>query len=339
MSYHVIKTWSLLGKSRVKKFNEILYVLLTLGFGMLYPFMLLKFADQHQGVFLGSALEEFIIIGNTCIFGLFIFIILLGFLNKFKTRKDPPQFQDFQSYEQFCKKFLENYDRKNTIRRKYSHLIPGAVVIVIILICYFLQPILKGAWRDYAYFIIIIIGIDFALAFLLEDLIRLLAFNYMPNFAVKLCKAGLYSDELDTFSSTFVMVFSFGPFIFFSFPIFFIILLISSIADAMSSIIGIQYSHKNHYFPKNGHKTIEGYLSGFFFSFFSAFIAILFSNVMGYSQWSLSLSIMVSLIASFTFFFIDMLTSIIKLQDNILNPFGVGIALLLFLSFLNISIY
>ncbi|MHA1688378.1 MAG: hypothetical protein ACTSUN_03410 [Promethearchaeota archaeon] len=335
----MIKSWNLSGKSRLKKFNEILYLLLTLGFGLLYPFMLLKFANQHPGVFLSTALEEFIIIGNICIFGLFIFIIILGFLNKFKNKKEAPQFQDLKGYEQFCKQFLENYDSTNTIRRKYSHLLPCVVVVVIILVCYFLQGILKEAWRDYAYFIIIIIGIDFALAFLLEDLIRLLAFNYMPNFAIKLCRAGLYSDELDTFSSTFVMVFSFGPFIFFSFPIFFIILMISSIADAMSSIVGIKFSHENHYFPKNGHKTIEGYLSGFFFSFISAFLAIFFSNLMGYSHWSFSLSFMSSLIASFTFLFIDLLTSKIKLQDNILNPFGVGFVLLLFLSTMNVSIY
>ncbi len=338
MIYFLYSTWNLPSKTKYKKINEIIYIIITLGFGILYPFLLLYFADNHPGIFLPTAIEEFTLIGNVFIFGLFVMIILAGILNKLRHGKSQ-RTPNYPDYESFKKQFLKEYEVKNTTRRKYPHILPAFVVIFIILLCYLMKGILMDAWSDYAFFIIIVIGIDFAFMFILEDLIRLLAFDYMPHFVINLCKAGLYSDELDTFSSTFVMIFSFGPFIVLSFPIFFIILLISSIADAMSSVVGMHFYNKRHYFPKNSHKTIEGYLAGAGFSFICSIFGAVFSNIMGFSEWSFSLIILIAIIASIIFLGIDLLTSRIKLQDNFLNPICIGIGIITFLSLLNIPLF
>lgn len=339
MAMHTYSSWNSPEKPNYKKFNEMVYIILTACFGITYPFFVINFAKEHPGVFLPTALEEFTLIGNVFIFGLFLLMILVGFLNNRRKKKMGPNVKKFKDYKAFCKDFLNNYEQKNSIRRKYSHVLPGILVIFVILSSYSLKPILLDAWKDYAFFIIIVIGIDFAFAFLLEDIIRLLAFDYMPYFVLRLCREALYPDELDTFSSTFVMVFSFGFFILVSFPIFFIVLLVSSIGDAMSSVVGITYSHKKHNFPKNTRKTIEGYIGGTTFSFLSAIFGVLFSNWIGFSDWPFQITLLAAVVASITFLGIDILTSITKLQDNYLNSFGVGLTLILLLSLYNIPIF
>ena len=196
-----------------------------------------------------------------------------------------------------------------------------------------------GAWIDYALFFSIIIGVGFASTFIIEDLIRLFDFSYMPPNARKLCEAGLTPDELDSFSSTSVMIFSFGPFIFFGFPIFFIAITITTIADAMASIFGIAAENKGkkHLFPKWSDKSIEGYVGGTLFTFLCVVASVAFSNLLGLSDWSIGIIISLALLLSIEFFLIDFITTKIKLQDNFLNPFIMGFTAVLYLMALNVA--
>ncbi len=340
MFIHIFKTWNLEDKRISKKINELVYTFLTLAFAIYYPFLILRLSGNTKGIIFPNAVDEFTLLGNIFIVGVMIGISMWGISAKIRTIRNPELLKEKNNYELFCKKLLENYSERSKLQRRVTHILPSAVVSLCIIIYYFLfQGLLGNAWRNYALFFVVIIGIDFALTFLLEDLIRLFDFSYMPPSAIKMCAAGLTQDELDTFSSTSIMVFSFGPFIFLSFPIFFIVLLVTSISDAMASIIGISVSDKKHCFPKSSDKCIEGYIGGFTFTFISTVFGVIFSNFFGFSDWSIVLALYLALTLSIVFVLIDIITSKVKLSDNYLNPLITGIVIILFLMLFNISIF
>ena len=340
MVIHIIRTWNSENKSSSKKINEIIYTFLTLAFGIYYPFLIIKLGGTKRGVVLGTAVDEFTLLGNIFIVGVMMGIAAWGISAKIRTIRNPELLKEQNNYDFFCKKLLEEYPERSKIQRRITHILPGAVVtLIIVLFYFFFQGLLGDAWSLYALFFIIIIGIDFAFIFIAQDLIRLFDFSYMPPTAIKMCNAGLTPDELDTFSSTSVMVFSFGPFIFLSFPIFFIVLLVTSVTDAMASIIGIKIGEKKHRFPKSTDKSIEGYVGGFVFTFICTIFGVVFSNFFGLSNWSIELALYLAIILSIVFVLIDIITSKVKLQDNYLNPFITGIVIILVLISLNISIF
>ncbi|TFG30482.1 MAG: hypothetical protein EU532_00830 [Promethearchaeota archaeon] len=339
MLIHIIKTWDSEKKS-YKKINEIIYTILTFAFAIYYPFLILRFGKNKNGIILPNAVDELTLLGNIFIVGVMICVSLWGISAKIRTIRNPDLLIDQNNYEVFCKEFLKDYNEKSQLKRRITHILPGAVVgVCVIIVYYFFFGLLGNSWSDYAMFIVIIIGVDFALTFIAQDLIRLFDFSYMPPTAIKMCKSGLTPEELDSFSSTSVMVFSFGPFIFFSFPIFFIVLLITSVADAMASMVGILTGEKKHRFPKSTNKSIEGYISGFIFTFICTVFAVVFSNFFQLSNWSFELTLFIALILSVVFVFIDLITSKINLQDNYLNPFIIGPVLIIILIYANISVF
>ncbi len=332
MFVHILKTWNSAEKSNYKKINEIVYALLTLAFGIYYPFLIIKFGSNNKGIFLPNAVDEFTILGNIFIVGVMMGMFLWAFSAKIRTIRHPELLKEQNNYEYFCEKFLREYPEKSQIKRKITHILPGGIIGLCIIIFYLLfKNLLGDAWSDYAIFVIIIIGIDFALTFIAQDLFRLFDFSYMPPNAIKMCEAGLTPEELDSFSSTAVMVFAFAPFAFFCFPLLFIVILIASVADAIASIIGILASDKKHHFPKGTDKSIEGYIGGFISTFISTLFGVTFSNFFGLSNWSIELTFNLALILSITFFLIDIITSEVKLQDNYLNPIISGFVILLVL--------
>ncbi len=340
MLVHIVRTWNVEDKSAYKKIDEVIYTLLTIAFAFVYPHLILKFGRNEKGIIIPNAIDELSLLGNIFIVGVMIGVSFWGISAKIRTIRNPELLLEQHNYEVFCKEFLENYSERSQIKRRITHILPGAVVGLCIVVSYYIFfELLGSAWINYAMFIVIIIGIDFALTFIAQDLIRLFDFGYMPPAAIKMCKAGLTPDELDSFSSTSVMVFSFGPFIFFTFPIFFIVLLITSVADAMASMIGIFTGDKKHHFPKSTNKSIEGYIGGFVFTFICTIFAVAFSNHFQLSNWGLELTLYVALILSTVFVLIDLLTSKIKLQDNYLNPFITGFVLILFLITIKISVF
>ena len=340
MFVHILRTWNSENKRNYKRINEIIYTLLLLAFGAYYPFLIVKIAGKNKGIVFDTAFEEFTFLGNLLIVGIMIGIFCWGLSAKIRTIRNPELLKGLNNYEVFCKEFLEEYPNRSKIKRRITHVLPFAVVSLCVLVFYlFFRTLLGKTWSNYAIMFIIIIGVDFALTFIIQDLIRLFDFSYMPPNAIKMCKAGLTPEELNTFSSTAVMVFSFGPFLFVSFPVFFVVLLITSVADAMASIGGILMGDKKHNFPKSTDKSIEGYISGFGFTFVCTVFGTLFSNFFGLSNWSLDIILLLSLTLSIAFVLIDIITSKLKLQDNYINPFVCGIVAILTLIMLNISIF
>jgi dolichol kinase len=338
MVVHIIKSWNSEDKGGYKKINEIAYTIIFLAFALYYPLLVTKIAADKKGVIFPNAIDDFVLLGNILIVGVMLGVVGWAISAKIRTIRNPELLKEQNNYEHFCKKFLEEYPERSKIKRRITHTLPGGVVFLTFLMSYFFfQGILGDRWSNYAFFIVIIIGVDFALTFLLEDLIRMFDFSYMPPNAIRMCNAGLTDEELDTFSSTSVMVFSFGPFMYMTFPIFFIVLLITSIADAMAAVVGIKIKNK-HRFPKSTDKSIEGYFGGFVFTFLCTVFGAYFSNFFGLSNWSLEIILMLSLLLSVVFVLIDIITSKIRLQDNYLNPFVIGIVMAIFLMYNNIPI-
>ncbi len=341
MVIHIVRSWnSSENKTIYKKLNEIVYAFLLIAFGLYYPLLIINFASDHAGVVFPTALEELTFLGNLLIVGVMFVIFGWGISAKIRSIRNPELLKTQYNYEFFCEKFLREYPESSHLKRKITHILPVGIVGGCVIIFYYLT-FFDGAWLDYALFFSIIIGVDFALTFLLQDIIRLFDFSFMPPNAAKMAAAALTPDELDSFSSTSVMVFSFGPFVFLTFPIFFIVLLITAVADAMASIFGILASARDrkHIFPKGTDKSIEGYIGGTLFTFICTLSGIGFSNLFGITSISLSFSLYLALVLSLIFFLVDIITSKVDLQDNYLNPFISGTAMIILFSLSSIPIF
>ncbi len=337
MVIHVIRTWSKEEKDSYKKINEIVHTLLTIAISLYYPLIILRFGNEKVGQILPSMEEEFSLLGLIFIAGTMTIIGLWAYTAKVRVMRNSEKLKELNNYNLFCIKLCEVFAKKSKIKRKITHIIPGFVVIIVILLFYATRSLFYGNWYNYAVIFIVIIGIDFAFTFLIADIIRLFNFNYMPPNAIKLCMAGLTPNELDSFSSTSVMVFGFGPFIFFKFPIFLITLLITSVADAFASIFG-KLARNKHFFPRNTQKTLEGYMAGVIFTIICTFSAVLISNLLSLSTWTLELTTLLSAYLSIAFLIIDITTSKIKLQDNYLNPIIIGLLIIIVLSNLGVEV-
>lgn len=338
MFYHVIKSWSSKKNDIYKKINEMMYCVLTLAFAFYYPFFIIHFGSPHPGIFFPSAITDFTLLGNIFIVGVIILMLGWALSAKIRTIRNPDLLKTENNYDLFKKRFLEEYSKRNKLKRKCFHTIPFGVVGSVVIIYFVFSPIFGDRWFDYARFTIVILGVDFALTFILGDLIRLLDFSYMPPIPAKLFRKAMTDSEIDTFTSTSVLVFGFGPFLFFDFPIFLIVLLIAAVADACASVFGLLTKNK-HYFPSDADKTIEGYLGGIIFTFLCSLFGVFFAFLFGLSDWSIEVTLIVAFILSITFFFLDLLTSKIKIQDNYLNPLICGLVLLLTLNILGVPLF
>ncbi len=339
---HVVKIWNDENKNIYKKIDEIVTGILLCALGGYYPLFTQKFGANLSGIVFHTLREELSILGIIGIVGVMLGICAWGISHKIKSIRHPELLKDVYNYDIFTERLLKEY--KLVLKRKITHLLPFGVIGVIILIFAVLQftPIFSNKWQNYSLFFIVILGMDFALTFLIGDLIRLFDYSYMPPSIGELFIKGLTPNEIDTFASTSIMVFGFAPFLLLEFPLFLIITLITSIGDGMASIFGIIATNKNfrHEFPKGSHKSVEGYIGGFLFTFLSVIFAGLFSNFFGFSDssvWTINLLIILGLMLSLVTFFIDIITSkSIKLCDNYLNPLICGLVAMIFLMIMGV---
>ncbi|MBD3214804.1 MAG: hypothetical protein GF311_19490 [Candidatus Lokiarchaeota archaeon] len=315
-----------------------MYCILMLAFAFYYPFFITHFGNAHPGIFYPSASADFILFGNLFIVGVILLMLIWALSAKIRTTRNPHLLETRNNYEVFKERFLEEYSKRNKLKRKCFHTIPFGVVGTVVIIYFLFTPLLGTRWFDYARFTIVILGVDFAFTFILGDLIRLLDFSYMPPIPAKLFQKAMTDAELNTFTSTSVMVFGFGPFLFFDFSIFLIILLIAAVADACASMSGLLAKNKHH-FPPNTDKTIEGYIGGVVFTFLCTIFGVFFASLFGLSDWSIEVILWVAVVLSITFFIIDLITSEVKIQDNYLNPLICGMVLLITLTLLGVPIF
>lgn len=314
-----------------KAIDELALAVLILVFTVIYSFLLIEFGTGYQGVFNSDLTYELAFLGNLFIVGTTFCIFLWAITAKIRYNRNP-NYRGYSNYEEWLEIFKEEFPKRSPLKRKITHMLPIIVVFTSYILCFTMQDWLGATWKSYAMMFIIIIGIEFAIFFMIGDTVRLFDFSWCPPNAAKLYLGAMSPKEDYTYTSTAAMIFGFAPFLFFDFTVFTIILVITCLSDAMAYIIGSTYGvPKEHFFPKDSQKTVEGYLGGVVFTFVSVMIGSIFSN------WSLELKLSVSVLMAITFFLIDFSNS--KLQDNYLNPLICGLVLIIYLSILNVPIF
>ena len=336
MFLHSIRTWNKENKDIYKKINELVHAFLQIGLIICYPFFIIKFSTGVEGVGVFTAEQDLNIMGLVGIFGAIVGLVLWMLSAKLGVKKHPERLETINNYDVWCKNFLDEYEV--VLKRKVTHILPPGVVCGVIVVFAMLQflPFIGYRWQAYGMYFIVIIGVDFAITFIIGDLIRLYNFEYMPPLAGELFKAGLTPDELDSFASTSVMVYGFAPFMLLDFPIFAIIMLITSVADGMASMFGIIANKmgKIHIFPKGSKKSIEGYIGGALFTVISVYFGVWFSNFFGFSDpviWNMELTLIIAIVLTIVVTLIDLVTVKIRLCDNWLNPLVCGLVLIIIL--------
>ena len=318
---YVISNW----RDKVKKglvANELAIVLLFFLAGILFPYMY-----QYHSTSMPFETLSFLWLITSIIFIIemgCLFIILI--YNTIISKKNPHLMAE-RDYRKYCEEFNQNWndDLKSERGRKLLHLFTSFIIFIFWGLGTILDifGILEKIYLDnysFSYMLIVITGFAFIFMFQIADLARLNKFYMLPNWARK-WYLNMRQEEQETFLAATPLVLSFVPFIFAPFPIFAAVALIATGADAMACIIGKKYG--KHSLRKNSKKTIEGFLAGGITTFL--IVNAIFNLYHAWMPIHHIKIILMALIATIMFLFVDMFTKYIS--DNILNPILTGLGM------------
>jgi dolichol kinase len=165
------------------------------------------------------------------------------------------------------------------------------------------------------------VGIHFLIVLTESDIIRLLSPNIFSRFAKEWCQHALRPKEMYTLTTADVMVLSLMPFFFAPFQVFFCVLCITAVSDAMASLVGKTFSRlgwaKIKF--KNSNKTLAGLIAGMTSTLL---IVILVNILIPFPGASLLKVIAIGLIGAVGFAIIDIYAKVIV--DNFWNPIVIG---------------
>jgi hypothetical protein len=293
--------------------NEILIAVLFFNAGILFPFIY----EFHSPSLSQESLNFLWLFTSTLvIFEMGIWVIMLLY-NGIISKKNPEIMAE-RDYKKYCQEFDKNWEDnlKSELGRKFLHLFTCFIIFSFFTLGLVLDDlgILAQIGLDtysFAYWLITTVGFGFVIMFQIGDLARLNKFYMLPKWS-KRWYMSMRQEEQDTFIASTPLVLSFIPFLFAPFPIFGMVVLITTGADAAACVIG-----------KNSNKTIEGFIAGGLSTFF---IVIIISFI--YLPWmpiSLIKLLFMALIATLLFLLIDRFAR--GISDNILNPILCGFGL------------
>ncbi|MFX1523893.1 MAG: hypothetical protein ACFFCC_10335 [Promethearchaeota archaeon] len=308
--------------------NEVLIATLFFIAGISFPFMY-----QHHSPFLSQGSLNFLWFFTTVFFiiELIIWAVILSY-NGYIAKKNPEIMAE-RDYAKYCEEINKNYvdDLKSEWTRKILHLFTCFVIFFFWTLGLILDDIgILPLWGldnySFSYWLIITVGFGFVIMFQIGDLTRLNKFYMLPKWAKK-WYLGMRQEEQCTFIASTPLVLSFTPFLFAPFPIFAMVALIATGADAAACLIGKKYG--KHNLRKNSNKTIEGFITGGL----STFLIVIIISIL-YHAWmpvSIEKTLVMATTATILFLLIDLFAR--NISDNILNPmvtgFGIWIILLL----------
>lgn len=227
------------------------------------------------------------------------------------------------NYEQWKEHFIEKYskisDFKKDTKRKLTHFYPALIIIGFYVLGIVLEPftIIYGInsqiFSQYWQFAI---AIHFLWTMNIADLLRLNNFKKLGKFATRWFDDSLRPSELETFAQGSIMILSWIPFFLVNIQILLNIVLISSISDGITSIIGIKFGKIA---IKGSKKKLEGTIAGIITTYLIVIIINLILPFQGLQ------SIEIHIIALFTaigFGLVDIFGR--KITDNFLNPVVTG---------------
>ncbi len=227
------------------------------------------------------------------------------------------------NYNQWKEHFLERYsgisEFKKDTKRKLTHFYPALVIIGF----YFLGNALESFTTIYGINSLtfskywqLAIAIHFLWMMNIADLFRLNSFKKLGKFALRWFDDSLRPSELETFAQGSIMILSWIPFFLTDIQILLAIVLISSIGDGVTSIIGIKFGKIS---IKGTKKKWEGTIAGMITTYLIVIIINLILPFQGLQ------GIEIYIIALFTaigFGLVDIFGR--KITDNFLNPVVTG---------------
>ncbi|MHA1475108.1 MAG: hypothetical protein ACTSQ5_07960 [Promethearchaeota archaeon] len=227
------------------------------------------------------------------------------------------------NYEQWKEHFLERYSNisefKKDTKRKLAHFYPALVIIGF----YFLGDVLESFTIIYGINSLtfskywqLTIAIHFLWTMNIADLLRLTSFKKLGKFATRWFEDSLRPSELKTFAQGSIMILSWIPFFLADIQILLAIVLISSISDGITSIIGIKFGKTT---IKGTKKKLEGTIGGIITTYLIIIIINLILPFQGLKSFEIHI---IALFAAFGFGMVDIFSR--KITDNFLNPVVTG---------------
>ena len=227
------------------------------------------------------------------------------------------------NYEHWKEHFLERYSEmsefKKDTKRKLAHFYPALIIIGF----YFLGDALDSFTTLYGIDSLtfskywqLAIAIHFLWMINIADLFRLNKFEKLGKFATRWFENSLRPTELETFAQGSIMILSWIPFFIADIQILLAIVLISSISDGITSIIGIKFGKIT---IKGSKKKLEGTITGIITTYLIVIIINLILPFEGLKNFEIHI---LALSAAFSFGLVDIFSR--KITDNFLNPVVTG---------------
>lgn len=307
--------------------NEILLAGLFYASGVLWPFIYDPTGASTAGIDLLYAVSTIVILAVSANW------YAQGLFNFFRCRREKGYLEKRKRLDEeagILAKYRAGFTYSIGVdaRRKFLHLLPGLIIILVQWISFILMNstsiyIDLGITREaFAIFGESTIAYIFVFMIGFADYLRLVVFYTLPNWAKRWFFSSVKRSEMKTFVSSCALVLTLTPFLFAPMQIFVSVAFVSSLADAAANLIGRKWG--KHKFPKGSSKTEAGYIAGTA----SAFIVVLvFSSWFNYSEMPLLRIFYLACTASAIFFMIDRFSK--NLSDNILNPLLTGAGMLL----------
>jgi len=227
------------------------------------------------------------------------------------------------NYKQWKEHFLERYSEmsefKKDTKRKLAHFYPALIIIG----CYFLGDALESFTLIYGIDSLafskywqLAIAIHFLWTMNIADLFRLNKFEKLGKFATRWFENSLRPTELDTFAQGSIMILAWIPFFIADIQILLAIVLISSISDGITSIIGIKFGKIS---IKGTKKKLEGTIAGIITTYLIVIIINLILPFQGLINFEIHI---IALFTAIGFGLVDIFSR--KITDNFLNPVVTG---------------
>lgn len=224
--------------------------------------------------------------------------------------------------EYFLKKNSKSSEFKKDFKRKLAHFYPALVIIGIYGLSIAIEPFTIKYGIDsltFSQYWQFAIAIHFLWMINIADLFRLNDFQKLGKFATRWFENSLRPSELNTFAQGSIMILSWFPFFLTNIQILLDIVLISSISDGITSIIGIKFGKIS---IGRTNKKLEGTIVGTVITYLIIILINLILPFQGLNNLEVHV---IAILTALSFGFVDIFGK--KITDNFLNPVITGIIL------------
>ena len=292
--------------------NEILVAIGYFVLAIIYPF-LFSFVDISIQQMLYFHLWDSLTVHIFC-WKIYLFF----------AKKNNKKYHRELNYEQWKEHFIEKRSEisefKKDTKRKLTHFYPALIIFGFYILGIILEPftIIYGIdsqiFSQYWQFAI---AIHFLWMMNIADLFRLNNFEKLGKFGTRWFEDSLRPSELETFAQGSIMILSWIPFFLINIQILLDIVLISSISDGITSIIGIKFGKIK---IKGTKKKLEGTIAGIITTYIIILIINLILPFQGLQAFEIHI---IALFAAIGFGLVDIFGR--KITDNFLNPVVTGL--------------